>query len=52
MLDIQRIEIAEVEKKSDGYRYTFRIRDGKHDLRSSLLLFKKNGKYGFTGVSG
>ncbi len=52
MLDIQKIEIAEVQKVDDGYRYIFRIRDGKHDLLSSLLLMKQNGKFAFIGGSG
>lgn len=50
--NIIRIEIAEVIEEQDGYTYVFRIRDGKHDVLSSLFLVKKGKKYGFIGAVG
>lgn len=51
--DITKIEIAEViPLKEGGYTYIFRIRDGKHDILSSLHLTQKGKKYGFVGAVG
>ena len=51
--DITKIEIAEViPLKEGGFTYIFRIRDGKHDILSSLYLSQKGKKFGFIGAVG
>ena len=51
--EITKIEVAEViALKKGGYTYIFRIRDGNHDILSSLRLVKEGRKYGFIGSVG
>lgn len=50
---ILRIEVAEVEELSQTeFAYTFRIRDGKHDILRQLLLRKDGKRFGFEGSRG
>jgi len=50
--NILKIEVAEViALKEGGFTYIFRIRDGEHDILSSLFLVA-TGKFGFVGAVG
>jgi hypothetical protein len=50
--NILKIEVAEViALKEGGFTYIFRIRDGQHDILSSLFLVA-TGKLGLVGASG
>lgn len=52
--EITRIEIAEVIplKGSNEFNYIFRVRNGRFDILSTLLMKKKGRKYGFVGSFG
>ncbi|MFT5778889.1 MAG: hypothetical protein ACI837_001846 [Crocinitomicaceae bacterium] len=52
LLDITKIEIAEIQNVDDGELCTFRVQDGKHDILCTLLLVKKGKHYDFVGAIG